>query len=84
MPQKAAGEAGRSAVRRSRRDLGLTQEALASRCAEAGVPVAHSHISKIERGLYSPRPPLRRVLAQLLDLDPSVFDTEQPEGSAAA
>ncbi|WP_030659785.1 MULTISPECIES: helix-turn-helix transcriptional regulator [Streptomyces] len=69
MPQKAAGEAGHLALRRRRLKVGLTLTKLAGRCAEAGVPVSHSHLSKLERGLYTPRPHLRLVLEQLLDLD---------------
>jgi ribosome-binding protein aMBF1 (putative translation factor) len=31
--------------------------------------VDESHLSRIERGIYTPRPRLRSVLAALLDLD---------------
>ncbi|MFB7171121.1 helix-turn-helix domain-containing protein [Streptomyces sp. NPDC056254] len=73
MPQKAADEAGLLALRRNRIGRGLTLMELASRCTEAGVPVSHSHLSKLERGQYTPRPRLRVALARLLDLDPHTF-----------
>lgn len=83
MPQKAAGEAGHRALRRRRLGLGLTLVDLASRCTEAGVPVSHSHLSKLERGLYTPRPHLRLALALLLELNPNIFDAEPTEGNVA-
>ncbi|MGW2580802.1 hypothetical protein ACWCYZ_05595 [Streptomyces virginiae] len=83
MPQKAAGGAGPTALRRRRLKLGLTLVKLSSRCAEAGVPVSHSHLSKLDRGLYTPRPELRATLVQLLDLDDDAFDIEMPEGATA-
>lgn len=54
----------------------MTQQDLAEKCAEAGVSVDESHISRIERGIYTPRPRLRAVLADLLGLD--IDDFEQP------
>lgn len=54
---------------RSRLGLGLTQQALADECEKQGAPVTDSQISKIERGLWTPRPKLRRVLADILELD---------------
>jgi transcriptional regulator with XRE-family HTH domain len=47
----------------------MTQRELADRCKEAGVKVSDSQLSKIERGVCMPYPPLRAVLAKLLDLD---------------
>ncbi len=47
---------------------------LAKRCRAAGVKVHHSQISKIERGLHVPRPALRRVLCELLDMRSADFD----------
>lgn len=66
-----------SSVKRERLRRGMTQQDLASKCAEAGVPVDESHLSRIERGIFTPRPKLRAVLAQILDLDVDDF------GSAA-
>ncbi|MEU2450089.1 MULTISPECIES: helix-turn-helix domain-containing protein [unclassified Streptomyces] len=83
MPQKAAGEAGPRGLRRRRLKLGLTLVDLANRCAAAGVPVTHSHLSKLERGLYTPRPHLRRALAELLDLDPIALDAEPQKGATS-
>ncbi|NUP19029.1 MAG: helix-turn-helix domain-containing protein [Streptomyces sp.] len=73
MPQKAADEAGPLALRRRRIGRGLTLVDLSTRCAEAGAPVSHAHLSKLERGHYTPRPRLRLALAQLLDLDPNTL-----------
>ena len=56
-------------IREQRIRRGWTQEDLARQCAAAGVDVTYSALSKIERGLYTPRPKLRAVLAELLDLD---------------
>lgn len=61
-------------VREQRLRRGWTQEDLARRCAEAGVVVTYSALSKIERGTQVPRPKLRAVLADLLDLDVADFD----------
>lgn len=62
-------------VREQRLRLGWTQEDLALHCAEKGVTVTHTAISKIERGTQVPRPKLRAVLAELLDID--VADLER-------
>ena len=58
-----------SRVKQQRLRLGMTQQDLADKCAEAGVRVDESHISRIERGIYTPRPKLRVLLAELLELD---------------
>ncbi|MDX2539833.1 helix-turn-helix transcriptional regulator [Streptomyces scabiei] len=58
-----------SRVKQQRLRLGMTQQDLADKCAEAGVRVDESHISRIERGIYTPRPRLRVLLAELLELD---------------
>ncbi|WP_158761595.1 helix-turn-helix transcriptional regulator [Streptomyces sp. NRRL S-146] len=63
-------------MKQQRLRRGMTQQELADLCAEAGAPVDESHLSRIERGMYTPRPKLRSVLAALLDLD--VQDFEQP------
>lgn len=62
-------------IREQRLRRGWTQEDLAQHCADAGVHVTHTTISKIERGAQVPRPKLRAVLADLLDLD--VVDLER-------
>ncbi|MEU9349065.1 helix-turn-helix transcriptional regulator [Streptomyces sp. NPDC048278] len=56
-------------VKHQRLRRGMTQQNLADKCAEAGVPVDESQISRIERGIYTPRPRLRALLAELLELD---------------
>lgn len=58
-----------SRVKQQRLRQGMTQQDLADKCAEAGVRVDESHISRIERGIYTPRPKLRALLAELLELD---------------
>ncbi|MFD3777308.1 helix-turn-helix domain-containing protein [Streptomyces sp. NPDC058612] len=77
MPQKPAG-----VIRQRRRDLGLTLVTLSARCASEGVPVHHSQLSKIERGLHPPRPQLRALLARLLELEGAVFDGPPQPGAA--
>ena len=65
-------------VREQRLRRGWTQEDLAHRCTEAGAHVTHTAISKIESGTQVPRPKLRAVLAELLELD--VSDLERKAG----
>ncbi|MFJ2303804.1 multiprotein-bridging factor 1 family protein [Streptomyces sp. NPDC087787] len=72
--------AATSSVKRERLRRGLTQQDLAEKCANAGVPVDESHISRIERGIFTPRPRLRALLAELLDLDIDDFERRpQPD-----
>jgi transcriptional regulator with XRE-family HTH domain len=47
----------------------MSLRALAAKCKQEGAPVSDSQLSKIERGLYAPRPRLRAVLAEVLDMD---------------
>lgn len=61
----------------------MTQQELADLCAEAGAPVDESHLSRIERGIYTPRPKLRSVLAALLDLDVEDFEQRPQPGEMA-
>ncbi|MDX2681067.1 helix-turn-helix transcriptional regulator [Streptomyces sp. NY05-11A] len=63
-----------SSVKRARLRRGMTQQDLAEKCAEAGAPVDESHLSRIERGIFMPRPRLRAVLAELLEIDIDEFD----------
>lgn len=78
MAQKTTG-----IVRKRRLELGLTQQELADRCAAQGVPVDESHVSRIERGVYAPRPKLRLVLATILDLDVTDFEVSDASASVA-
>lgn len=64
----------KATVREQRLRRGWTQEDLARRCTAAGVSVTYSAVSRIERGTHVPRPKLRAVLAELLDLDVSQFE----------
>jgi transcriptional regulator with XRE-family HTH domain len=55
--------------------LGLTQQELAQQCTDRGAPVSDVTLSAIERGKWSPRPKLRAVLCELLNLPIDYFDT---------
>lgn len=58
--------------------LGYTQAGLAAACEERGAKVGDSQISKIERGISVPYPPLRKALREILGDDP-VDLQPQPE-----
>lgn len=57
-----------SRMERARLRKGWTLRQLADRCAAAGQSADHSNLSRIERGDVAPRPALRAVLAQVLDM----------------
>lgn len=59
-----------SPMQAARLRKGLTLRALADACAEAGHKVDFGQLGRIERWEAVPRPALRRVLAQVLELDP--------------
>lgn len=61
-------------VRSSRLAKGMTLRDLAAKCADNGASVHWTQLGRIERGLNSPRPQLRSVLAKVLDLDIEDFD----------
>lgn len=65
-----------TALRTHRLRQGLTLRDLADQCAAKGAPVSYSQLARIEKGLYAPRPQLRAVLAELLDLDVNDFERE--------
>ncbi|MFI7137229.1 helix-turn-helix transcriptional regulator [Streptomyces massasporeus] len=72
-------------MKQQRLRRGMTQQELADLCAEAGAPVDESHLSRIERGIYTPRPKLRSVLAALLDMDIEDFEQRsQPDEMAGS
>lgn len=56
----------RPSVRMRRIEYGLTLTRLAGLCREKGVKVSASELSRIERHIHSPRPALRKALADLL------------------
>lgn len=58
---------------------GWTLEYLAQQCRERGVYATNSNLSKIERDVWGPSPPLRAVLCSLLDLPITYFDREERE-----
>jgi transcriptional regulator with XRE-family HTH domain len=69
--------------RDQRLERGWTLRDLSAECDKAGVPApSSSHLSSIERGRTTPRPPLRRVLADLLDLPDGVHYFDKNEVSA--
>jgi transcriptional regulator with XRE-family HTH domain len=61
----------RSRLRTLRLKAGLTQEALATRCSQAGHKTSRSNIAKIETGTSAPRPAL--VLAFVVSLAEDVL-----------
>lgn len=65
--------------RTQRLTRGWTLEALAERCRAKGVKADKSHLGHIERGDWAPRPPLRAVLCELLELPITYFDRDQRE-----
>jgi transcriptional regulator with XRE-family HTH domain len=73
-----------SRVKQQRLRHGMTQQDLAEKCRAAGVSVDESHISRIERGIYTPRPRLRAALANLLDLDVEEIGLQGCEPSRSA
>lgn len=62
--------------------MGMTLRALAKACADKGVPVENSQLSKIERGISTPRPALRAVLAEVLGLGIDDFEAAPERRSA--
>lgn len=73
-----------SRVKQQRLRRGMTQQDLADKCRAAGVSVDESQISRIERGIYTPRPRLRAVLAGLLALDVEEIGLQSQEPSRSA
>lgn len=65
-----------SKFQEKRLQRGWTLPELAARCTEAGAKTDDGNLSRIERGQQVPRPPLRAVLAELLELDITDFDRE--------
>lgn len=61
-------------LRAKRIERGWSLSQLAQQCAAEGVPTAVSNLHRIELGGQVPRPGLRLVLANLLDLDVSYFE----------
>ena len=68
--------------RNQRLSRGWTLRDLAAECERKGIPrPSDSNLSVIERGKTTPRPELRAVLCELLDLPIDYFD--QPERVAS-
>ncbi|WP_079088883.1 helix-turn-helix domain-containing protein [Streptomyces scabiei] len=68
MPSEVTSPVKQGRLRRS-----MTLEELAEKCAANGVPVGRAALSRIERGIHVPRPRLRGVLAELLEIDVDDF-----------
>ncbi|WP_086746178.1 helix-turn-helix transcriptional regulator [Streptomyces scabiei] len=62
-----------SPVKQARLRRGMTLEELAEMCTADGAPVGRAALSRIERGIHVPRPKLRGVLAELLEIDVNDF-----------
>lgn len=58
-----------SRAQRARLKLGKTLAGVAAECTERGASVSEGQLSRIERGIFNPRPQLRAVLADVLGLD---------------
>lgn len=56
-------------MRRERLRQGKTLLDVVEGCTAAGEPVSEGQLSRIERGVFFPRPRLRAVLSEILDLD---------------
>lgn len=67
-----------SIVQKKRLERGWTLNQLAEQCSKAGSPTAVSNLHRIESGTQVPRPGLRVVLANLLDLKIEDFE---PQGA---
>lgn len=65
-----------TSIRDQRLRKGLTLRKLADACAAGGASVHYSQLARIERGLYTPRPELRAVLAKVLELEITDFERE--------
>lgn len=63
--------------REQRLRRGWSLPELAEKCTAAGAKTDDGNLSRIERGEQVPRPRLRAVLAELLELDVTYFDSEQ-------
>lgn len=61
-------------ARTARLRLGLSLRELANELATKGALVDFSQLSRIENGLYAPRPKLRKALCEVLDLEPEDLD----------
>ena len=62
--------------KRRRLELSLTLRGLAAECAKRGTPASDSQLSKIERGIYAPRPKLRGTLAEILGISVDDFKSK--------
>ncbi len=60
----------------------MTLEDVVAKCAEAGVKVHNSQLSRIERGMAQPRPRLRADLARVLGIA-DVLDVDAEGGADA-
>lgn len=63
-------------VEQKRIQRGWTLSELAEQCAAKGVPTSISNLHRIQSGTQVPRPRLRVVLAELLELDINDFERE--------
>lgn len=71
-------------MKQGRLRRGMTLQDLAEKCAAEGASVSRSTLSRIERGIQVPRPKLRSMLAQVLDLDIDRFEQDAQLSASAA
>jgi len=65
----------RKTFRKQRLERGWSLRRLADECERRGIPKpSDSNLSVIERGIHAPRPELRAVLCELLDLPIDYFE----------
>lgn len=67
---RAADPAPQARMQQARLRKGYTLRTLADACDQAGQKVDFGQLGRIERWEAVPRPALRAVLAQVLELDP--------------
>lgn len=67
-------QTGTSPIKAQRLKRGWTLRDLVAECKTAGVRADVGQLSRYERGLATPRPAVRAVLARLLGLDVADFE----------
>lgn len=66
-------------LRTHREHGGMTLRGLSKALTQQGTPLGDSQLSKIERGLATPRPPMLKALADLFGVEPEkLLKTQTP------
>lgn len=63
-----------ASIQTRRIERGWTLQELVEHCANRGASTDTGNLSRIERGIQTPTPRLRKALAELLDLDVADFE----------